>query len=252
MMSIIDDLLADLPGDAAVDEVRVGAFWTVVSTARGAGMASTLRDAHAPNGHGLIRWAGSLTEHSALELAQLLRCEGPMEASLGMAAVNALVDSGGHEMTNRNAVDEIIRRGRSKRVAIIGHFPFIPRVREAVRHLDVLEIDPDEGELPTDSAGEVLPGADVVAITGTSLVNKTFGGLVKLCRPDAFVCVIGPTTPLSRVLFDYGVDLIAGTRVIDPKLAVLLAGQGAIFSQMRGVRLMVMERNLIQAKGGRT
>jgi hypothetical protein len=44
----------------------------------------------------------------------------------------------------------------------------------------------------------------------------------------------------SPVLFDYGLDLLAGTRVVDPALTV--AGQGAGFRQMRGVRLATMER----------
>ena len=57
--SIVDDLLASLPaGDIPVRDVRVGPFWTVVWTERGAGLASTQRDAHTPHGHSLIRWAG--------------------------------------------------------------------------------------------------------------------------------------------------------------------------------------------------
>ena len=95
-------------------------------------------------------------------------------------------------------------------------------------------------ELPPKAAAEVIPEADVVAITGTSLVNKTFDKLIQHCRPDAFVLLLGPTSPLSPVLFDYGVDLIAGTRVVDPVVALDVAGQGAIFRQMRGVRLVTM------------
>ena len=70
----------------------------------------------------------------------------------------------------------------------------------------------------------------MVAITGTSLHNDTFDGLIALCRPDAFVLLLGPTTPLSPLLFDYGVDLVAGTRVVDPAAALTTAGQGANLS----------------------
>jgi uncharacterized protein (DUF4213/DUF364 family) len=127
-------------------------------------------------------------------------------------------------------------------VVIVGHFPFIPRVRRAVGHLDVLELDPGPGELATEAAAEVIPQADVVALTGTSLVNKTFEHLIQHCRQDAFVLVLGPTSPLSPVLFDYGVDVIAGTRIVDPLEAMRVAGQGAIFRQMRGVRLVTMSK----------
>lgn len=240
-MSVIDDLLALLPEErVAVRDVRIGPFWTVVWTERGAGLASTQRDVHTPHGQSLIRWAGELMDHSAQELAGLLRSDSPMETGLGMAAVNALLEVDETRLTDRNAAAEIIQRGQGKRVVIVGHFPFIPDVRRAVGHLDVLELEPGPDELPPEAASEVIPQADVVAITGTSLLNKTFDGLIQLCRSDAFVLMLGPTTPLSPVLFDYGVDLIAGTRVTDPQQALISVSQGAIFRQMRGVRLVTM------------
>jgi uncharacterized protein (DUF4213/DUF364 family) len=242
-MSIIDELISSLPASrVAVREVRVGPFWTVVWTERGAGLASTQRDAHTPHGHSLIRWAGDLTNHDALKLAGLLRSRSPMEAALGMATVNALLEVDETQLVDRNASEEITQRGEGKRVVIIGHFPFIPKVRRAVGHLDVVELDPGPDELPPAAAEEVIPLADIVAITGTALPNKTFDSLIKHCRPDAFVLLLGPTSPLSPVLFDYGVDLIAGTRVVDPAQALVVASQGAIFRQMRGVRLVTMTR----------
>jgi uncharacterized protein (DUF4213/DUF364 family) len=243
-MSVLDALLATLPDErVALRDVRIGPFWTVVWTERGAGLASTQRDAHTPHGTSLIRWAGDLLDHDARELAELLCSSSPMDAGLGMATVNGLLEVDEEKLTARNASEEIIERGRGKRVAIVGHFPFIPRVREAVRHLDVLELDPGPGELPSTAIAEVMPKADVVAITGTSLINHTFDALIETCRPDAFVLVLGPTTPLSAVLFDYGVDLIAGTQVIDPAEALRVASEGAIFRQMRGVRLVTMVKN---------
>jgi uncharacterized protein (DUF4213/DUF364 family) len=242
-MSVIDDLLASLPLEqVALRDVRVGPFWTVVWTERGAGLASTQRDAHTPHGQSLVRWAGDLLDHTAQELAGLLRTGNPMEASLGMATVNALLEVDETMLTDRNASAEIIQRGEGKRVVIVGHFPFIPTVRQAVGRLDVLEIAPGPDELPPEAAAEVIPQADVVAITGTSLLNGTFDDLIEFCRPDAYVLMLGPTTPLSPVLFDYGVDLIAGTRVVDPLAALTQASQGAIFRQMRGVRLVTMVR----------
>lgn len=241
---IIHDLLATLPADElAVEDARLGPYWTVVSTERGAGLAATQRDAHTPHGHSLVRWAGDLTAHTANELAHLLRSESPMEAALGMAAFNALLPVDEASLTDRNAAEEIVQRGMGKRVVIVGHFPFIQSVRTAVGHLDVLELDPGPDELPFEQAPSAIPEADVVAITGTSLTNKTFGQLVQHCRPDAFVLVLGPTTPLSPVLFDYGVDLIAGTQVIEPAVALATASQGAIFRQMRGVRLVTMVKS---------
>jgi uncharacterized protein (DUF4213/DUF364 family) len=244
-MNVVSDLLESLPPEpAALRDVCVGAFWTVIWTDRGAGLAATQHDDRAPHGQSLVRWAGDLLEHSAQEIAGLLRAASPMEVALGMAAVNALIAVKEAALTDRNAAHEIVSRGAGKRVVVVGHFPFIPDVRQAASHLDVLELHPGVNELPPEAASEVIPTADVVAITGTSLLNGTFDGLVRLCRPGAFVLALGPTTPLSPVLFDYGVDLIAGTRIVDPEAALTVARQGAIFRQMRGVRLVTMAKDL--------
>jgi uncharacterized protein (DUF4213/DUF364 family) len=57
--------------------------------------------------------------------------------------------------------------------------------------------------------------------------------------------MLGPTTPLSAVLFDYGVDILAGTKVVEPDKTIRSISQGAMFRQVEGVRLVTLakERN---------
>ena len=81
----------------------------------------------------------------------------------------------------------------------------------------MLELEPQGDDLPAAAAPEVLPQADVVGITGSTLANGTLEGLLALCRPEATVVLIGPTTPLSTVLFDYGADVLCGVLVDDPE-----------------------------------
>jgi uncharacterized protein (DUF4213/DUF364 family) len=88
----------------------------------------------------------------------------------------------------------------------------------------------------------VLPRADVVALTGTSLINHTFDDLIGLCRPGAFVILLGGSAPLTPVLFDRGVDAVSGTRVVDVPAALQTVGQGATFRQIAGRRLLTMMR----------
>ena len=59
----------------------------------------------------------------------------------------------------------------------------------------VLELQPGPGDLPAEQAAEVLPQADVVALTGTSLINHTFDELMALCRRDAFVLLARSQCP---------------------------------------------------------
>jgi uncharacterized protein (DUF4213/DUF364 family) len=253
-MNLIDDLLAALP-DGTVHDIRVGAFWTAVVVEveghRQCGLASTLRsDSHHHNGRPSVEDAGRLTERSVRGLAALAYSYHPMEAAIGMATINALLPRQEDLWHSCNAEAVLVRYGAGKRVVVVGHFPFIPRLREQVGNLWVLEQQPQGNDLPAEAAARVIPRADVVAITGTTLLNHTFSQLMSLCRPQTLVLVLGPSTPLSPVLFDYGVHLISGS-VADNIEAVLQAvSQGANFRQIhrQGVRLVTMQRGEEKSK----
>ena len=243
-MTITDDLLAELKTDAPVRQVMVGAFWTAVvleSNPIRAGLGSTLHGEHHDEGPP-VREPGRLRERSGRELAELLRSPQILEASVGMAALNALLDVDESSCVDLNAEDLIVERGAGKRVAIVGHFPFVDRVRQVARESWVLELRPRPGDLAAGQAVDVLPQADVVALTGTSLLNHTFDDLVALCRPEAFVVLLGASAPLSPVLLERGVDAVSGTKVVDVAAAVRAVSEGATFRQIPGKRLLTMAR----------
>jgi uncharacterized protein (DUF4213/DUF364 family) len=241
-----DVLLGSLQADAPVRQVLVGAFWTAVALNTDpprCGLASTLRpDAHP--GSPPVPHTGQLLERSGRELAELLRSSSSLEASIGMAAFNALLNVDEGNCTEVNAREVILKRGAGRRVAIVGHFPFVERVQKAAAECWVLELHPRPGDLPAGRAAEVMPQADVVALTGTSLINHTFDDLIGLCRPDAFVILLGGSAPLTPVLFDRGVDALSGTRVVDVPAALQAVGQGATFRQIPGRRLLTMMRKI--------
>ncbi len=243
-MNIIEALLESLRTDAPVRQVLVGAFWTAVvldTDPPRCGLASTLRPTTHPGGPPVPE-AGSLLERSGRELAALLRSSSTLEASIGMAAFNALLEVDEAACSEVNAEQVILERGTGRRVAIVGHFPFVERVRRAAGECWVVELHPHPGDIPAERAAEVLPQADVVALTGTSLINHTFEGLIGLCRSDAFVILLGGSAPLSPVLFDHRVDAVAGTLVVDVTAALRAVSQGATFRQIPGKRLLTMMR----------
>ena len=106
----------------------------------------------------------------------------------------------------------------------------------------MIEKNPQEGDLPEAEAETYIPQADVVGITGTAFTNHTIEDLLKLCASRAYVVILGDTTPLSPILFDYGVDAISGTRVIDPELALNCISQGATYRQIRGIRKLTIKK----------
>jgi len=44
------------------------------------------------------------------------------------------------------------------------------------------------------------------------------------------------------VLFDYGIDAVSGTRVVEPETVLGCVSQGATFRQIRGIKLLTMEK----------
>lgn len=249
MNSVLDNLIASLPS-ATVQKIQIGAFWTVVvvevAGERRCGLASALRgfDDHHHGGGPAVREAGQLLARDAVELARLVNSTSLMEASVGMAAINALLPVEEAWWVDLNAEEVIAEHGQGKKVALIGHFPFIPRLQERVGELWVIEKDPRGDDLPAKAAHEFLPQADVIAITGTTLINHTFDGLMAIRNPGAVVLVLGPSTPLSPLMFDHGVHLLSGAIVEDIDSVLRAAGQGANFRQLhrQGVRLVTMQR----------
>ena len=164
-------------------------------------------------------------------------------AAIGMAAINSLLEVDESSCAELNAADLLIDRGRGNKVAIIGHFPFVPRLRQAAGELWVIEQHPRKGDFPAGEAERLLPQADVIGITGTAFTNHTIEYLLSLCRPEAYTVLLGGTAPLSPVLFEHGVDAISGTKVVDPEAVLNCASQGATFRQIRGIRLLTMTRD---------
>lgn len=80
-------------------EVYVCAFWTAV-VSKHCGLSSTLTKGH-PH-HKTVRDPGKLRGKSALELAQYVRSDSLLEASIGMAAINSLIDIDETRCTERN------------------------------------------------------------------------------------------------------------------------------------------------------
>jgi hypothetical protein len=248
-MKLLNDLLAILP-EGNVLQVCIGLHWTAVVVEVGGkvrcGLASTLRENDEHHGEPDVPQAGQLTTMSGMHLASLVQSERPTLVSVGMAAINALLPRRPETWVEMNAEEVIASEGADKQVVLVGHFPFIPRLRGRVGKLIVLENNPKPGDLPASTAQEVIPSAEVVAITGMTLLNHTLEGLLHLCDPSATVILLGPSTPLSPVLFEYGVDWLSGAVVEDIDTVVRAVGQGGNFRQIHraGTRLVNMNRSM--------
>lgn len=175
-------------------------------------------------------------------MAQMAHSESILEAAIGLATINSLLDVNEESCLELNARDLIADKGKDKRIAIVGHFPLIPKLCDSSKELWVIEKNPREGDFTEDETENLIPRADIVGITGTAFTNHTLERLLDLCNPKAYVVVLGDSAPLSPILFDYGVDAVSGTKVINNELALRCVSQGANFRQIKGTRRLTMMR----------
>jgi len=227
-VKLVEDLLESVAHlDWPVRRVCVGLHWTVVES-RFAGMAHTYKTPHKVE----LESAGSLVGKSALELASRLRSWEPLEASLGLAALNSLIEPTGSAI---NVFEHILSIAKGKTVTVIGRFPSNPQLAEVAARAFLLEIDPEPGELPCYACEEVIPASDLVVITATALINKTLPRLLELSKRATSV-VLGPSTPMNDVLFRHGADIVAGVRATDPDALIASVMQGVKkFRKLAGV-----------------
>jgi uncharacterized protein (DUF4213/DUF364 family) len=201
---------------------------------------STLSTGHKHTGSPDVPEAGDLERYSGLELAQYSRSEQPTLASVGMAALNALLTHQPDKWVQANAEEMLATYATDKRLVIVGHFPFIKRLRTRVGDLTVLEQVPGPQDLPAHLAPKILPQAQVVAITAMTLINHTLEELLQFCDPGAFIMVLGPSTPLTPLMFEFGVNLLSGAIVTNVDSVMRVVSQGGNFKQVHraGVRLV--------------
>ncbi|HEY59293.1 MAG TPA: DUF364 domain-containing protein [Anaerolineae bacterium] len=206
-------------------------------------MASTVVG-NKPHGEEQVHYVGELTQKSAQELASFTRSDNPLEASIGLAAINSALSIKGSKIQELSAIEVLIKKGSGKTITLVGHFPFIPELKKAAQDLRVLELFPSGRDYSADHAYKRIPQSDIVALTSNTMINHTIVNLLTLCRENAFVMMFGTSTPMSPILFDYRVSLLAGVEIVNPNAVMRTVSQGAILQQVQGIKRITMQRPL--------
>lgn len=240
-MTVLDALLNSLPAEPApILSVVVGLHLTMVCS-RTCGLASSLCDA-GPHGHDVVREVGTLHQKSAQQLAQWVRSKHLLEASLGMAALNSMLEPDFPISPLPDAVDFLSGLVKGRNLCAVGRFAFLERLRPLARHLWIIERHLQPGELPESAAPTYLPWADVILMTSSALINHTFDALIAHRPRHGKVIVMGASTPFSRQMFAHGVDYLSGPLVEDTQAATFFIQQGSTFTTTNGIRLVLAAR----------
>lgn len=217
-MNLIDDLISAVKdNDAQAKDVRVGVSWTGVH-GKYCGVAKTYG---IPVKHGnYTSGMGDLSGKTTLELSEYSRSWNLVEASIGVAAINSMIKPRGK--TDVNALEDLVETGKGKKIVMVGKFPLIEEISSTARELWVLEADPSlidarHRVIPESAAEYVIPGSDIMIITGSTLINKSMERFLKLAKQaGAYTIILGPSTPMTEVLFEYGANMLAGVEILNP------------------------------------
>ena len=244
-MEILQELLESLKIDLPVTAGVVGSHLMAVASQR-LGLAAHLHNQGQSDAVVSEKGVGTLIGRRAGDLAHWLLEDHWVRAGIGMAALNSVLEIDYQALIEVNAKQIIADRAIGKNLMVVGHFPFIGQLRSKVRNLWVMEKEPRSGDLSEEEGYRALAEADVVAITGSCLINHTFGRIMANCKPGSFKIMLGPSTPLSTILLDCGLDVIAGALVEEKSTVLKMVENGAAFRQLKGVRTVVMTKDTLR------
>jgi uncharacterized protein (DUF4213/DUF364 family) len=184
-----------------------------------------------PSSAHAMPFPGKMRGRRAADFLDEVQHEDGIRRAVGIAAMNALAafcwDRKPHPAvdleTDVDAFDAAgIAPGRM--VVVVGAFvPFLRELKRRGNPYLVLEQDPaalKADELPfyrhASQAPVVVPQADVILITGTTLLNDTLDDILAAVKPGACKVVVGPTVGLvPDAYLRRGCDILGGIQVTD-------------------------------------
>lgn len=169
-------------------------------------------------------------------------CENILRRTLGIAALNALSmyvweqspPQSYEILRGVDAFGELDVAQYPKTVVVGALAPMLKKLIAANADFHVLEQDPrtlKERELPyylpPERASECVPEADLLVITGVTILNDTLPGLLELSKPGAEILVTGPTASmLPDAFFARGVTMLGGIQVTRPDELLDIISEG--------------------------
>ncbi len=273
-MTIIQELINIMKSyagdrDPVVEDLRIGVFYTGAKLSTGdAGVAFTPRDMEdtvcCPRSAAKMPASGKLKGSKALELIKMAESDSSMKRSVGVAVLNALSalmmrEKGIQEARILKGADalEVIEIKKEDRVAMVGSFvPFIKTLKGKAKELCIIDKHPqalkeEERFMWRDplSIRDVMPQADIVIITGSSMVEGGLDELLSCCTRAREIVLAGPTASAwPEPFFKRGVTVMGGISINNPDRLLQIVsegGSGYFFEGPAGKIAIVREKVLV-------
>ena len=228
----VKDILGEKINDLSIERAVFGLFFSGVKLSDGQGglcftpVKEMPQAVCCPSSARAMPLSGRLTKRSIEETLADLNSNNILRKTLAIATLNALsAQRGGYALElNKNTFDEVEIPVEGKTVVVGALVPILKRLIKSHANFTVLEMDKRTlkgAELdhyaPPEDAHLYIPDADLVVITGVTVLNDTLPDLLQLVKPGAQVVVTGPTASmLPDVFFTHGVTMMGGVLVTKP------------------------------------
>jgi len=241
-MALIQHIVDSIHDDAPVRDVRICIHASIVESLRVGLCGHTQADQayDVIKRQDVVANHGKLREFSAKDLSRYALSKLPIEASVGIAAINSILDVDWTKVHPESETEVVIDKSRGKRVVMVGHFTFAERVRKVASELVLVGLEPGEGQLSLSEAPKVLPKADVVIFSSNAIVNQSIEQHLNLTRNAAFVAIMGPSTIFSPIFFRYGVHALLGALIDDVETVIRHLSEGASLQHIPGLKQIAM------------
>jgi uncharacterized protein len=171
-------------------------------------------------------WLGDLIGKNAAETAQqYLAANDVLKIAVGMACLKCVIPLVS-EFSESSAFAPFSEETKTRSSCFIGHFQEAATWREEGRPVSIVELLPKPGDIHWDDSHQVLSQAEIVFMTGLTLVNGTFGEVVRRTPGAKIRVIMGPTVPLTPVLFNLGLHWLGTCRILDIAKTLRYFGQG--------------------------
>lgn len=236
----VKNILGEKINDFTIERAVFGLFFTGVKLSDGQGglcftpVKEMPQAVCCPSSARAMPLSGRLTKRSIEETLADLESNNILRKTLAIATLNALSAScwnageaqrSGYALElDKNTFDEVEIPAEGKTVVVGALVPILKRLIKSHADFTVLEMDKRTlkgAELdhyaPPEDAHLYIPEADLVVITGVTILNDTLPNLLQLVKPGAQVVVTGPTASmLPNSFFKRGVTMMGGVLVTKP------------------------------------
>jgi len=162
-----------------------------------------------------------LAKQSLKSLAELSASWDPLEMALGIAAINAHYNR--YDLAGQMGNGAHLFTQEKGRVVAVGAFPGLSAT---LPNCAVIETDPRPGEYPTVAMDSLLPGCAAAVVNSSTIINRNLPRILRAAQGSR-VALVGPSTPMTPRLHHYGLEILGGLVVSDPKgLAAMVRNGG--------------------------